>query len=391
MKRLIVSVSIAFLMLGQLSFAQAPGYDFTRKRLFPGFDGKTCKMSPNIATDWDGTILMNYGHLLLTGSDVFYGQDMFKSEDNGQTWKKLRKSKSLKQTWDGNLRITYNAVPHYSRYFKKWYAICNTTKYADDKVPFQNMVDGKPWSSPYYADIDIRTGKLGQLKPLPFPFDYAGTNAYGEPLELENGDIIQTFYFVTPEQKTKNYKSVCVRYRFTEDGLEVVEAGTPVQYPELNRGVYEPSLIYFQGKYYLTLRSDERGMFCESTDGLHFGPFKVWCWEDGTPIGNKNTQQHWISLGDTLYLSYTRENGANDHVFRNRAPVYSARFDTEKGALVRETEFPLVPELGARLGNFNTICDGEGRAYFITAEWMQPVGCEKYGSDNSLWFISIGK
>ena len=391
MKRFIVSVTIAFLMLGQFASAQAPGYDFTRTRLFSGFDGKMCKMSPSIATDWEGTILISYAHLLLTGSDVFYGQDMYKSEDNGQIWKIVRKSKSLKETWDGDLRVDYRAAAHYSRHMQKWYAICNDTKYLDDKVPFQKMVDGKPWRSPYYADIDIRTGKIGKLKNIPFPFDYAGTNAFGEPLELENGDIIITFYYVTPEQKTKNYMALCVRYRFTEDGLEMVEAGTPIQCKELKRGVYEPSITYFQGKYYMTLRSDERGMYCVSTDGLHFGPLKTWCWEDGTPIGNKNTQQHWINLGDALYLSYTRENGANNHVFRNRAPVYSARFDTEKGALIRETEFPLVPELGARLGNFHTISDGEGRAYLITAEWMQPVGCEKYGSDNSIWLISIKK
>ncbi len=56
---------------------------------------------------------------------------------------------------------------------------------------------------------------------------------------------------------------------------------------------------------------------------------------------------------------------------------------------MRETEFPLVPELGARLGNFQTTSDGRQEAWLITAEWMQPVGCERYGSDNSLWFVKL--
>ena len=58
----------------------------------------------------------------------------------------------------------------------------------------------------------------------------------------------------------------------------------------------------------------------------------------------------------------------------------------ERGGLLRETERPLVPELGARLGNFCVI-NGERESWLVTAEWMQPRGCEKYGSDNSLWLI----
>ena len=25
----------------------------------------------------------------------------------------------------------------------------------------------------------------------------------------------------------------------------------------------------------------------------------------------------------------------------------------------------------------------------LTAEWMQPIGCEKYGSDNSIWIAKV--
>lgn len=390
MKKVLIVVELLFAVLCA-AYGQAPGYDFTRSRLFSGFDGKKCKMSPGIATDWEGTILLSYKNLLLTGSDVFYDQFMYKSVDNGLTWKKQKSSKALKDIRDGDMRIGFSVCPHYSRFHSRWYAIGIETRYVDDKVPYLKVKDGKPYRHPYFADIDIEKGRIMELKEMPFPFEYGGVNAFGEPVELEDGDIIMTFYYTTLEQKDMNHKAVCVRYRFVEDGLEVVEAGTPIEAPQLRRGVCEPSLIRFQGKYYLTLRSDEQGMYCESADGLHFSQPKVWCWEDGTPIGNANTQQHWIDLGDRLYLTYTRKDAANKHVFRNRAPLYSAQFDPERGVLIKETEFPLVPELGARLGNFNTVCDGSGRAFLVTAEWMQPVGCEKYGSDNSIWFISINK
>ena len=93
-----------------------------------------------------------------------------------------------------------------------------------------------------------------------------------------------------------------------------------------------------------------------------------------------------MTCGDALFLAYTREDAANRHVFRNRAPIYMAQFDPVCGGLVRKTEFPLVPELGARLGNFCVDFTGS-ESWLVTAEWMQPLGCEKYGSDNSIWLI----
>ena len=71
-----------------------------------------------------------------------------------------------------------------------------------------------------------------------------------------------------------------------------------------------------------------------------------------------------------------------------------AKFDSEKGCLLRSTEIILVPELGARLGNFNVIEVSAKECWLITAEWMQSwVGksdaCVRYGSDNSLWLVRI--
>ena len=64
------------------------------------------------------------------------------------------------------------------------------------------------------------------------------------------------------------------------------------------------------------------------------------------------------------------------------------RFDTEARRLVREDEVILVPELGARLGNF-CVAESGRESWLITAEWMQPRGCERYGADNSLWLVKI--
>ena len=157
---------------------------------------------------------------------------------------------------------------------------------------------------------------------------------------------------------------------------------------DLTRGLGEPSLARLGGKVYLTVRSDEMGLWSESADGLSFSPPKPWTWTDGELIGNKNTQQHWVAGDNALFLTYTRETPTNKHVFRNRAPIFMARFDPASGGIVRSTERPIVPELGARLGNF-CVVNFERESWLVTAEWMQPRGCERYGSDNSLWLVKI--
>ncbi len=196
------------------------------------------------------------------------------------------------------------------------------------------------------------------------------------------------FYFCPPGAGHRS-QVVTVRYAFRGDDLKVVAAGTPVVRDDLERGIGEPSLARLGDKVFLTLRSDETGLWCASDDGgLTFSAPRPWTWTDGTLIGNRNTQQHWVPCGDALFLAYTRETPANGHVFRNRAPIFMAEFDPARGGLVRETEFPLVPELGARLGNY-CVADADGESWLITAEWMQPQGCERYGSDNSLWFVKV--
>ena len=55
----------------------------------------------------------------------------------------------------------------------------------------------------------------------------------------------------------------------------------------------------------------------------------------------------------------------------------------------RETERELVPNRGARLGNFAVCTVSPNETWVVVAEWMQPVGCERYGSDNTIWAARI--
>jgi hypothetical protein len=155
-------------------------------------------------------------------------------------------------------------------------------------------------------------------------------------------------------------------------------------------------LTRFQGEYFLTIRNDQRGYVTRSKDGLTFAPIREWKFDDGEELGNYNTQQHWVTHSDALFLVYTRKGANNDHVFRHRAPLFMAEVDPEKLRVIRETEQILVPERGARLGNFGVTHVNEKETWVTVAEWMQTWGPNhilpvdnKYGSDGSVFVARI--
>jgi len=394
MRKPCLFVLMTLVSLACVGAALPPGYDFTRQRLFSGFDGRLCKVQPAVASDGKGTALLTYQHLKLSGVDEFYGQDISISRDGGKTWSKPKKLENLPDVWEGGeYRTTYYVNPFYHRKTDRFFALGAYDvfeKKGSVSMCFTgNWAPGhRPSGGPVYAMVDAEKGRCTGWRVLTFPRPYYHCMQFGQIAELENGDLIVPFYYV-PAEAENRFQGFCitVKYRFADSGPEVVECGEPIAAPWLKRGVGEPSLIRLGDTYWLTLRSDEQGMFAMSKDGLRYSSPRPWKWDDGSLLANRNTQQHWLMVGDELYLVYTREDPTNGHVFRNRAPLWSARFDPVRGCLVRATEYPLVPELGARLGNFFCCPDGADGSWLITAEWMQPIGCEKYGSDNSLWLV----
>ena len=365
-------------------------FSFTRRKMLSGGDKKYCKIHPNLAFDGKGTVLLNYIHLLLSGSDVFYGSYICKSTDGGESFGEPILQTALKDSFSDGIRTHYHAVPFYNKHHKLWFGLGNSTLYEDERHPI--LRSGVSIGEAIYAELDVQSGCFTSHKPLDFPFDASFAVPMGQMIELENGDILVPFYYAS--RKHPKCRCVTVRYAFTRDGLKIVFVGEPIIADELKRGLCEPSLERLNGKYYMTIRCDEGAYWAVSDDGLHFSEPKEWIFDNGLPIGNYNTQQHWMACDDGLFLAYTRRGAHNDHVFRHRAPVFMARFDEERGCLMRDTEVILVPELGARLGNFNTYRANPKESWLITAEWMQndPLGwdaCAAYGSDNSIWWAKV--
>ena len=165
--------------------------------------------------------------------------------------------------------------------------------------------------------------------------------------------------------------------------------GTELELNDETRGLGEPSLTQFNGEYFMTIRNDKKGFVTRSKDGLDFEQIQPWKFDDGSELGSYNTQQHWVTHSDGLFLVYTRRGAGNDHVFRHRAPLFMAQVDTKNLRVIRETEQILVPERGARLGNFGVTDINQKETWVTVAEWMQPEGVEKYGSDGSVFVSKI--
>jgi hypothetical protein len=213
-------------------------------------------------------------------------------------------------------------------------------------------------------------------------------------VDLPDGDILLPIYF-TP-QGGSVYRTVVLRCGFDGRKLTVKSLGNELALP-IDRGLYEPSLTRFQGRYYLTLRNDRRAYVSTSADGLHFDEPRAWAWDDGTDLGSYNTQAHWVTHDDALFLCYTRRGANNDHIPRHRAPLFIGRVDPEKLHVIRASERELMPQRGAKLGNFGVTEVNENETWVTDAEWMQTnppnpadfAQCMKYGSDNAVFAARI--
>ena len=344
-----------------------------------GYDGKKCLVHARCCFA-PGIAVATSQYLNVAGSDLFDGLLASVSYDDGKTWSEFSVQEGLRPvTENGLTTVGCDATPMYHKKSGKILLFGHTASYGEGDM---HPVAGRRQS--FYSVYDKEKNTFAKMKFIKMPEGYEVCgNGSGQSVELPDGDILIPVYYCVPG-KVNMYSAVM---RCTFDGTDVVfaEIGNSLTI-EIERGAYEPSLVFHKGMFYMTMRNDECGLVAKSEDGLHYTDMHLWTWEDGEILQNYNTQQHWMEVGEELYLVYTRRGVDNDHVFRHRAPLLAAK--VEDMHLVRDTEVALTPERGARCGNFGVTSYGDGQAAVMVAEWMQPAGCEKYGSDNSI-FLTI--
>lgn len=344
----------------------------------------------------DGFGLITTQKLLLSQSDVFYGIEQMKSTDGGRSFSSPVPCETLrrKSFADGSSVVMCDATPFYHKHSDSILLTGHTARYGANN----KLAPAPQRRNTAYAVYDRSKEEFGPLSFLDLPEEEFFNEGAGccQILEGEQGELwIPTYFKSRKTESIPNspHSTAVLRCSFDGKIIRVLECSNQLVTPK-GRGLGEPSLVFFEGEYLLTLRNDLCGYVSKSRDGLHYSPIQELCFDNGESLGNYNTQQHWITLGGKLYLVYTRKAGNNDHIFRHRAPLFMAEFDAKNLCVIRDTEIIVVPERGARLGNFGCQSYSENTAYVFASEWMQnyPLaweGCAKYGSDNSIFITKL--
>lgn len=374
----------------------ASNFDIQLDAVCSGFDKKTCWVHARAGAipGNPSSVVLTMQKLLLSGSDVFYPLNEMRTDDLGRTWAGPTEHAATL----GRREEPGGVVVAVCDFWPKWHAksgkllgIGHTVRYKDNKVV---PVRRRETAYSVYDPVK-RTWTAWETLAMPDhkKFFNAGAGCV-QRLDLPNGDILLPISFKGEGEKFS--KVTVLRCRFDGSKLTFAKQGNELAV-NTDRGLGEPSLTRFGGRYYLTLRHDKAGYVATSDDGLHFNEPKKWTWDDGSDWGNYNTQQHWVTHDNALFLVYTRRGANNDHVFRHRAPLFIGQVAPEKLCVRRATERILVPERGARLGNFGVAEVNEDETWVTVAEWMQTTPpnpydftrCMKYGSDNAVFVARI--
>lgn len=315
---------------------------------------------------------------LISGSDVYGPVHWTRSDDAGATWAKPEPIAglgrvSLGSGWE---RGVCDVVPQYHRQTDSVLAIGHDVFYEDNVLARPQ----RP-RRPVYV---VRSNDGTWSSPLHLEWDHPDTSRIyscgcSQRVNLPDGDVLIPLTF---GPRKRLYRSVTsVRCGFDGGRLTVKSTGTVLK-NDVRRGLLEPSLTSYNGKFYMTIRAeDERGYVTTSSDGLSWTAQQPWCWDDGTPLTMSTTQQHWLPHSDGLFLVYTRKTPVNAKVMRFRAPLFIAQVDPKRLCLIRGSEqvvLPIVddpenPRHVARMGNFHTLNVSPNESWVTVGEG-RPAG-----------------
>jgi hypothetical protein len=279
----------------------------------------------------------------INGSDLFHHVHVTYSDDVGRTWSDPQPIPDLgwRDLGGGLFEGVCDTVPQWHPQTGTVVAMGTTVFYRNNKLtqPSEDRCpayvvrgpDGQ-WS---------RRQKLQWDDPRASALFSCGSS---ERVLFENGDLLVP---VTFGPKGRRWRSVTtLRCGFDGRKLTVKSAGTELS-NEKGRGLLEPSVARWRGKYFMTIRAeDNQGYVSTSDDGMSWAPATAYQWDDGEPITMYTTQQHWLPHSDALHLVYNRKTPENEKVMRFRAPLFIAELDPATLRLRKATERVLLPLVG---------------------------------------------
>ena len=245
-------------------------------------------------------------------SDFYSGMHTMRSDDLGKTWQGPELRKELDWISEGDVNIAVaDVTPGWHSPSGKLIAIGAQVRYS---ATGKQLEDQPRAHQTAYTVFDPASETWTKWQRLEMPegdhFNFA-RSACAQWLVEDDGTVLLPFYI--GEGTHKPFSTTMVRCRFDGEKLSYLEHGNVLAL-DVKRGLYEPSIVRFRGRYYLTMRNDLKAYVSVSDDGLHFAPQQEWTFDDGEDLGSYNTQAHWVTLGDGLFLVYTRRGADNDHV-----------------------------------------------------------------------------
>jgi len=295
----------------------------------------------------------------ITGSDVFGQVHESVSTDLGRSWSDPEPIEALGRhalespAWQEGV---CDFVPD-------WHAASGRLLGIGHNVYYENGVLARPQRRrfPVYS-VRQPGGGWSEARRLEYDdpeMTAIYTSGCAQRVTLPDGEIILPCSWA-PEGREDRMVGT-FRCDFDGEEMKVLEVGNALS-NGLRRGLLEPTVTRMDGRYYMTIRSeDDRGYVTTSDDGLHWAQQEAWTWQDGEPLVMSTTQQRWLTHSLGLYLVYTRKAEHNANVMRWRAPLYLAEVDLEGLCLLKETEQEVFPLVGdgihdaahvARMGNF---------------------------------------
>jgi hypothetical protein len=387
---IICVLAASFLIPGARAGAEAdsPLESVTPETVREGFNGEYCWFHPRAGSipaagkDGQPLVVMTLQKWFVSASDYFSGLSMMWTGDGGATWQGPEEMPGLgwREEGDGITVGVCDFTPGWHPPSGKLLGLGHTVRYTDGHL----MRDPRPRETAWSVfDLETKSWSPWKVIAMPEPETFFSAGAgCAQWLVDTAGRLVVPFYYKS--KKTRCYTAAIMRCAFDGETVRYIEHGNGVTL-DTPRGLYEPSLAYFKGKVYMTLRHDHRAYVTVSEDGLHIAEPEPWTFDDGSEIGSYNTQQHWVAHSDALYLAYTRRGADNDHIPRHRAPLFIARVDTEKRCLIRATERIAVPEKGARLGNFGVVMASPWESWITAGEGMFEPSAMEHGANGRVW------
>jgi hypothetical protein len=325
----------------------------------------------------------------LKASDHYSGLYFMRSDDGGRTWTPplLPQELDWKTVDNGEVIAVCDVTPGWHAASQRVLAIGTKLRYS---ATGEQLLDQPGSHQCAYAVYDPANGQWSAWKTLPLPDEESKhfLTAPGCVQWLVRPDATLLLPVYSRGPAGDDYTSSVLHCRFDGSDLTLLEEGDALGLTG-GRGLAEPSLALFQSTYYLTLRNDAGGFVTTSHDGLHFDSIRPWTFDDGSDLGSYNTQQHWLVHDQALFLTYTRRGADNDHIPRNRAPLFIAQVDPVRLHVIRSTERVLIPERGAMLGNFGAAAINENESWVTDAEYQMSSEPHPRGADGSVFAARV--